>query len=147
LKYVALTLAAKTTSGCSSEECLGRSAIPEELQAELSGIGGIRGLCERIPPDEKIQHISALHHALSDPVRVKILHLVSIQPLCVCVIKTCLGISDSKLSYHLTILKKAALIEGKQQGNWIIYSITDRGASFAGKSEKQSYPSYYTLAE
>jgi ArsR family transcriptional regulator len=36
-------------------------------------------------------------------------------------------IADSKLSYHLTILKDAGLIEGEYQGNWIIYNITDTG--------------------
>ena len=80
-----------------------------------------------MPDDAAIKRVSGIHHALSDPVRLRILHLVGVQPLCVCVIKACIGIADSKLSYHLTILKKAGLIEGSQQGNWIIYSITDTG--------------------
>jgi ArsR family transcriptional regulator len=49
------------------------------------------------------------------------------QPLCVCVIKSVVQIADSKLSYHLNILKEQDFISGEQQGNWIIYSITDRG--------------------
>jgi ArsR family transcriptional regulator len=71
--------------------------------------------------------MSTTFHALSDPVRITILHLLAVQPLCVCVIKECIGIADSKLSYHLTIMKKADLIEGKQEGNWIIYHLTDLG--------------------
>ena len=50
------------------------------------------------------------------------------QPLCVCVIKEVVKIADSKLSYHLSILKEQDFIAGEQQGNWIIYSITDHGA-------------------
>jgi DNA-binding transcriptional ArsR family regulator len=38
-----------------------------------------------------------------------------------------------KLSYHLTILRKAGLIEGAQQGNYIIYDITPAGRGFIGK--------------
>ena len=39
-------------------------------------------------------------------------------------------IADSKLSYHLTILKEAGLIEGEYHGNWIIYSITGAGSRY-----------------
>jgi len=43
------------------------------------------------------------------------------------VIKAATGIADSRLSYHLQVLKKAGLIEGDQQGNYIIYRITPSG--------------------
>jgi ArsR family transcriptional regulator len=36
-------------------------------------------------------------------------------------------LSGSKLSYHLNILKENSLIKGEYNGNWIIYTITDRG--------------------
>ncbi len=75
--------------------------------------------------------MSRTYNALSDPVRMTILHLLAVQPLCVCVIKECIGIADSKLSYHLTIMRKAELIEGEQKGNWIIYSLTDLGKKYA----------------
>ena len=113
-----------------AKEILARTEIPQSIQCILDTIGGISGLCSCIPDDTVIQRISRIHHALSDPVRLRILHLVAIQPLCVCVIKACIEIADSKLSYHLTVLKKAGLIEGSQQGNWIIYSITDSGREY-----------------
>lgn len=71
-----------------------------------------------------------IHHALSDPVRIKILHLLSVQPLCVCVIKQCVRMADSKLSYHLNILKDRGLIEGQTRKNWIIYRLTDAGTQY-----------------
>jgi ArsR family transcriptional regulator len=40
-------------------------------------------------------------------------------------IKEITSVPDSKLSYHLSILKEAGLITGKQEGNWIIYRTTD----------------------
>lgn len=39
-------------------------------------------------------------------------------------------IADSKLSYHLTILKESGLISGEYHGNWIIYSITPDGLRY-----------------
>jgi DNA-binding transcriptional ArsR family regulator len=112
---------------CSLEVCLSRTEIPEQVQSELVDIGGVEGLCDRLPDDVKIRQECDVHHALSEPVRLKILYLLHIQPLCVCVIKACTGIADSKLSYHFAALKKAGLIEGYQQGNYIIYSITEEG--------------------
>ena len=57
--------------------------------------------------------------------------MLAVQPLCVCVIKAVLEIADSKLSYHLSVLKKAGLIQGDQQGNWIIYRLTGGGEPWA----------------
>jgi ArsR family transcriptional regulator len=71
-----------------------------------------------------------VYHAVADPIRLKILEMLKDQPLCVCVIRTILKIADSRLSYHLNILKKTGLIRGGKQGNWIIYSITERGKEF-----------------
>ena len=70
---------------------------------------------------------SRLHQALADPIRLTIMNALLVQPLCVCVIKGIVNIAASKLSYHLSILKEQDFIAGEQQGNWIIYSITDRG--------------------
>jgi ArsR family transcriptional regulator len=70
------------------------------------------------------------YQACADPARLKILSLLMIQPLCVCVIKAVIKMADSKLSYHLNILKKAGMIEGDQQGQWIIYHITDQARAF-----------------
>jgi ArsR family transcriptional regulator len=104
--------------------------IPESIQEELDRAGGFRALAGRIPPQEDLEGKSRLYHALSDPLRLTILHLLRDQPLCVCVINRFMRISDSKLSYHLAILKESGLIAGEYQGNWIIYSLTGEGRSF-----------------
>lgn len=111
-----------------SEECM---ALPEQIEASLCRCGGIEGLIERLPPDAAIAARCAAHRALADPFRQKILAMLAVQPLCVCVIKAVLEIADSKLSYHLSVLKKAGLIQGDQQGNWIIYRLTGEGERWA----------------
>jgi len=111
-------------------EQFARTEIPDAIQRDLNSVGGIQGLCSSLPDNASLRRVTGIHHALSDPVRIRILHLVAIQPLCVCVIKACIDIADSKLSYHLAILKRAGLIKGTQQGNWIIYSITDVGRKY-----------------
>ncbi len=107
--------------------------LPPEVEKSLCRCGGIAGLVERLPEDETLARASALHRALADPLRLKVLAMLAVQPLCVCVIKAVLGIADSKLSYHLGVLRKAGLIAGEAQGNWIVYRLTDDGAAWAAR--------------
>jgi len=104
--------------------------IPDSIREELEQLGGFDALADRIPQREDLEEKSRIYHALSDPLRLTILHLLKDQPLCVCVIKKFVRIADSKLSYHLAILKESGLITGEYQGNWIIYSLTADGRSF-----------------
>ena len=105
-------------------------AIPEEIEESLSQSGGIAGLIRQLPGDDDIEAACIIYRALADPVRIKILHLLMVQPLCVCVIKAVIKMADSRLSYHLNILKKAGIIEGEQQGYYIIYHIAQEARKF-----------------
>jgi len=111
-------------------------AIPDEIRNSLCTCGGIDGLVERLPEDEEFASLGMIHGACADAMRLKILAMLSIQPLCVCVIRSVLDIADSKLSYHLNVLKKAGLVSGDQKGNWIIYSLTDEGKNWAPVSQE-----------
>ncbi len=101
--------------------------IPREVDECLTAVGGVPGLEALLPGEEELAAASRIHHALSEPLRLRIVHALAVQPLCVCVIKEIAGIADSKLSYHLNQLKKADLIVGEQQGSWIVYRLTPRG--------------------
>jgi len=113
--------------------------IPEPIQKDLEAIGGLVALEKRIPPRNTLEVRGKIYQALSDPLRLTILYIIRDQPLCVCVINRFMRLSGSKLSYHLNILKENGLIEGENDGNWIIYSITERGrrllqcTEYAGK--------------
>ena len=104
--------------------------LPPDVEESLCRCGGITGLMGQLPGDDLLKRESALFRALADPLRLKILAMLAVQPLCVCVIKAVLGIADSKLSYHLSVLKKMGLIAGEAQGNWIIYRLTADGTAW-----------------
>jgi ArsR family transcriptional regulator len=110
--------------------------LPDTIQKELDELGGMKGLLVKIPDTSALHASSRLHQALADPIRLTILSALLVQPLCVCVIKEVVKIADSKLSYHLSILKEQDFIAGEQQGNWIIYSLTDRGRKALKCSER-----------
>ncbi|MEC4812446.1 MAG: metalloregulator ArsR/SmtB family transcription factor [Scytonema sp. PMC 1069.18] len=62
-------------------------------------------------------------HALSDPLRVRVLELLRDHELCVCDLCDALGVTQSKLSFHLKTLKEAGLVCSRQEGRWIYYSL------------------------
>lgn len=103
--------------------------IPPSLKDSFEKIGGINGIRGSIPENKDILRSSKMFHALSDPRRLKILFILSAQSSCVRILKQLIKVSDSKLSYHLSILKKNNLIRGVREGNWIVYELTAKGRS------------------
>jgi ArsR family transcriptional regulator, arsenate/arsenite/antimonite-responsive transcriptional repressor len=62
-------------------------------------------------------------HALSDPLRAKVIDLLRDRELCVCDLCEVLEVSQSKLSFHLKTLREAELVRSRQEGRWIYYSL------------------------
>lgn len=104
--------------------------VPDEVERDLEQGGGIGELLKKVE-DEKIEEQSQIYKALSNEVRLKILTLLDEQELCVCLLKEMLEMKDSKLSYHLSVLKDEGLIEGEREANFVIYRITEKGKSFS----------------
>ncbi len=74
-------------------------------------------------PSEPSTLIISSFHALSDPLRLQVLDLLREQELCVCDICEALDVTQSKLSFHLKVLKEAQLVQARQEGRWIYYSL------------------------
>jgi len=62
-------------------------------------------------------------HALSDEARVQIVELLSHKERCVCELEQVLGIAQSRLSFHLKVLKDAELIGDRREGRWMFYGL------------------------
>jgi len=97
---------------------------PAALRQELERSGGLEKVKSSLPSEDDMDVWSQRMQALGDPLRLKVMHILKSKPLCVCLIKELCQAPDSKLSYHLSVLKDAGLIEGEQDGNWIIYRAT-----------------------
>ena len=61
--------------------------------------------------------------SLSDPIRVNILELMMNGEICVCDLVKVTGLSQSKISYHIKILKDSGLISDRQEGRWVYYKL------------------------
>lgn len=66
-------------------------------------------------------------HALSDPTRLEIVVLLSHGERCVCELQDALGAAQSRLSFHLGVLKDAGIVTDRREGRWVHYAL-DRAA-------------------
>lgn len=102
--------------------------LPKEVSEAISESGGLDYLLSAIKPDE-IKLDAAMHKILSDETRLTILRAIRQCDMCPCVLKVLMNISDSRLSYHLTVLEESGLLRSYKKKNWKIYSITEKGKS------------------
>ena len=64
-----------------------------------------------------------LFHALSDSTRLSILEMLRGGELCVCELQDELDAAQSRLSFHLRVLREAGLVTDRREGRWSYYSI------------------------
>lgn len=68
--------------------------------------------------------VSRLFRAFSDKTRLRILHLLRGGELCVCDLMEILRIPQAKTSRHLGYLRRAGLVQVREEGLWSYYSLT-----------------------
>src|SRR4029078_13049922 len=64
-----------------------------------------------------------LFHALSDATRLAALEMLRGGERCVCELQDNLDVAQSRLSFHLKVLKDSGLVEDRKEGRWSYYSI------------------------
>ncbi len=66
---------------------------------------------------------ATLFHALSDQTRLEIIEMLKGGERCVCDLQADLDAAQSRLSFHLRVLKEAGLVSDRREGRWSYYSI------------------------
>jgi len=64
-----------------------------------------------------------LFHALSDETRLRLLEQLRDGEQCVCELTDVFKTGQSRLSFHLRVLKDAGLVTDRPEGRWIYYSL------------------------
>jgi ArsR family transcriptional regulator len=64
-----------------------------------------------------------LFHALSDGTRLSILQRLRFGERCVCDLTDALDAAQSRLSFHLKVLKDAGLVTDRRDGRWMYYTL------------------------
>lgn len=63
--------------------------------------------------------------ALADKTRLKIVTMLTKRKLCVCQIQKELCMSQPRISRHLSILKKAGLLESRREGKMMFFFVSE----------------------
>ena len=77
-----------------------------------------------------------IYQCFCDRTRLRILHLLTKTPLCVCHFQDILGERQVKISKHLAYLRSRGLVTTEREQNWIIYSLRRRAAGELQKNLK-----------
>ena len=62
-------------------------------------------------------------HALSDETRLAVLEMLADGERCVCDLQSALDAAQSRLSFHLKVLKGAGLVTDRKEGRWSYYAL------------------------
>jgi ArsR family transcriptional regulator len=76
-----------------------------------------------MPSTLDLTRAARLFHALSDETRLGILEMLRGGERCVCDLQTGLDAAQSRLSFHLRVLKEAGVVEDRREGRWSYYRI------------------------
>lgn len=119
--------------------CEGGDGIGRERMMEGVGVEALEN------EEARVGRLVAFGRAMSDPVRVKMLGMLSAAAnegrgccglpnlgvpaedgdgsVCVCEFSEVYGLGQSKVSYHLGKLREAGLVKEEKRGRWSFYSL------------------------
>lgn len=75
------------------------------------------------PPALDADQARRLLKALADPLRLQVIEALGGGERCVCELTAELGLAQSKLSFHLKVLKEAGLLADRHSGRWVYYQL------------------------
>jgi ArsR family transcriptional regulator, arsenate/arsenite/antimonite-responsive transcriptional repressor len=114
--------------------------LPNQEIEVVEHNGGSSGATDLLA-EERVERLVALGHALSDPIRVRMLGMMAEgrgccdlpdlgvpveeedKGICVCEFEDYFGMGQSKVSYHMKKLKEAELVREERRGKWSFYSL------------------------
>lgn len=76
---------------------------------------------------ERMRLVARRYQALADPTRIRIVEFLVHGERCVCDLAEVLGAAQSRLSFHLKILREAGLLRARKAGRWMYYSVDPEG--------------------
>ena len=80
---------------------------------------------DSLPEEEILYDLEDLFKAFSDSTRIKILHALFQEELCVCDLAALLDMTQSAISHQLRVLKGNRLVKFRRDGKVIYYSLAD----------------------
>jgi DNA-binding transcriptional ArsR family regulator len=80
---------------------------------------------KNMKPDKILSELADTFKVLGDATRVRILHALSMEELCVCDIAALIDATQSAISHQLRLLRAAKLVKFRKEGKMAYYSLDD----------------------
>jgi ArsR family transcriptional regulator len=77
--------------------------------------------------------LETLFKALADRTRLRLIHLLGDEELCVCDCVEVLKTNQPKISRHLAYLRRAGLVSARRDGRWTYYRLVEPADPHAAK--------------
>lgn len=88
-------------------------------EAKVASVGS------RLLSDDATARIAEMFKVLGDGTRVRIIHALSLEELCVCDIASLLGTTKSAISHQLRMLRNLRVVRYRKAGKIVYYSLED----------------------
>ena len=79
----------------------------------------------RMQPEEAYVDLATLFKMFGDGTRVRILHALELNEMCVCDLAALLGMTKSAISHQLKALRLSNLVKSRREGQVVYYSLAD----------------------
>lgn len=74
-----------------------------------------------------------IYKAFCDEKRLKIIDLLTGGEMCACALIEEMEMAQSALSYQMKILCESGIVQARQDGKWMRYSLNEEGIEYASK--------------
>jgi ArsR family transcriptional regulator len=98
------------------------------------------------PTQADLTSAAVLFHALSDETRLAIVERLKNGERCVCDLTDLLGAAQSRLSFHLKVLREAGIVDCRKDGRWAYYWLRPESFESLDESLKALHPTRAAVA-
>lgn len=98
------------------ELCCACAVIHESMVSDTKG---------KMKPEADYSQLASLYKMFGDPTRVKLLHALEQNELCVCDLAALMGLTKSAVSHQLKALRLSNLVKSRRDGQIVYYSLAD----------------------
>ena len=85
----------------------------------------VRSARQSMPEDEQLIDLAEVYKVLGHPGRLKIVHALFEDELCVCDLSALLGTTISAASHQLRVLRNHRLVRNRREGKLVYYRLDD----------------------
>ena len=106
-----------------------RTSLPADAddlcEVKVTDLARVRRVRREMKSPDAVVLLADTFRALGDPNRLRIVHALARQELCVCDIAAALGMSQSAVSHSLRTLRQLRLVQSRKESKTIYYHLDD----------------------